>query len=241
MAIQPATKPGSTTHRTSTLGMRHLTRPCRRFGFRTRARVSLPTRRSLAAAGLASLSSYESMLITGLSRLPTSPARRRSLDSQETLVPLAPERRSLLPSSMHRRRFLAVLVTLTLALQLALAGRGTTCVASSDGERMAMTESEPGMSGMDMSSGTDMSNGTYEAGGERSQSPAQDHETGDAPCDRSPASTTCQPFASCAAGIMVADASAVLGIEDASTTPRVIDALALLSRTIAPELPPPRL
>jgi hypothetical protein len=137
---------------------------------------------------------------------------------------------------MHRRRFLAVLVTLTLALQLALAGSGTACVASSgDGERMAMTESEPRMSGMDMSSGT------HEAGDAKSQSPAQDHETGDAPCDRSPASTTCQPFASCAAGVMVADASAVLGSEDASTTPRVIHALALLSRTIAPELPPPRL
>ena len=150
-------------------------------------------------------------------------------------MPLAPKWRSL-PSPMHRHRFLAVLVTLTLALQLALAGRGTTCVASSgDGEQMAMTESDRGMSGMDMSGGT------RAAGGAKSQSPAQDHETGDAPCDRSPASTTCQPFASCAAGIMVADASAVLGSEDASTTPRVIDALALRSRTVAPELPPPRL
>ena len=137
---------------------------------------------------------------------------------------------------MHRRRFLAVLVTLTLALQLALAGRGTTCVESSgDGERMSMTQSGPDMSGMEMPSGT------HDVDAARMQSPAQDHESGDAPCDRSPASTTCQPFASCAAGIMIADASAVLGSEKTSTTPRVIDAPALLSRTIAPELPPPRL
>ena len=137
---------------------------------------------------------------------------------------------------MHHRRFLAVLIALTLALQLALAGRGATCVTSSgDDERMAMTRGESDMSGMDMSGGTP------EPSAATPQSPAQDHETGDAPCDRSPAAKNCQPFASCAAGIMVADASAGAANPDISSAPRVADFPALVSRTIAPELPPPRL
>ena len=137
---------------------------------------------------------------------------------------------------MHHRRFLAVLIALTLALQLALAGRGATCVGSSgDDEQMAMTQGEPDMSGMEMSGGT------HEPSATTRESPARDHETSDAPCDRSPATTNCQPFASCAAGIMVADASAVDDNRQVSSTPRVNDSPALVSRTIAPELPPPRL
>ena len=115
---------------------------------------------------------------------------------------------------MHHRRFLAVLIALTLALQLALAGRGATCVTpSGDDERMAMTQGEPDMTGMDMSGGT----------------------------PEPSAATNCQPFASCAAGIMVADASAGAANPDISSAPRVADFPALVSRTIAPELPPPRL
>lgn len=137
---------------------------------------------------------------------------------------------------LHPRRLLAVLVALTLALQLALAGRGATCVTSSgDPDRFGMTHSGSDMSGMDMSSHT------HEAGVGTRQSPGQDHDAGGAPCDRSPAATSCQPFASCAAGIMVTDASAALDEEEVSSPPRVTDAPLLVSRTVAPELPPPRL
>ena len=136
---------------------------------------------------------------------------------------------------MHPRRLVAVLVTLTLALQLGLAGRGSTCVASpEDGEPVTMTQGGR-MRGMDMS------RSLHEADAASTQSPAENHETGDGPCDRTQASTICQLFASCAAGILVSDASGVGRGDEVSAVPGVVDTPALVSRTIAPELPPPRL
>jgi hypothetical protein len=141
------------------------------------------------------------------------------------------------PEPMPRTRIFAAVLAFTLSLQLGLAGRGDTCVGRSAGvEPMGMAMQESAMRDVDVSGQPLQASDRH-----RSASPtARQHSSSGVPCDRSPASTTCQLFASCAAGFVTARASAPIARQDRPERPRMTDVPPLSSRTIAPELPPPR-
>jgi len=137
---------------------------------------------------------------------------------------------------MHRHRPFAILLAFALSFQLLLAGKGETCVGQPiSGDRMDMASSGSAMSDMGMSNGS-ADQGFREEG----SAPTKDRRSGDAPCDRSPASTSCQLFASCAAGFVATQSSDELQRQERPATPRLTSVASLSSRTIAPELPPPR-
>ena len=137
---------------------------------------------------------------------------------------------------MRPNRPFAVLLAFALTLQLMLAGKGETCVGQPmGGDRMSMASSESAMGDMGMTSGS-ADQGYREEG----SAPAQDRQSDDAPCDRAPASNSCQLFASCAAGFVAAEPSDELPGQERQASPRLTSVPPLSSRTIAPELPPPR-
>ena len=139
---------------------------------------------------------------------------------------------------MHRSRTLAALLALALSLQLMLAGKGERCVGQAfDDERMGMTMRTSAMRDMEMA----VRHGPRALVGDRElgSTSAPDQQPNGAPCDRAPAITTCQVFASCSAGFVVAAADPIIQ-HVAPTSPRVTTTASLSSRTIAPELPPPR-
>ncbi|MEO6526345.1 MAG: hypothetical protein ABIP93_06945 [Gemmatimonadaceae bacterium] len=137
---------------------------------------------------------------------------------------------------MMQHRIFAVLLACTLSLQLVLAGVGVTCLAPSGadaGSRAA--DGMAGMSGMEMSDPA----GQGVATGDAASAP-QKQRSSSIPCERAPASANCQLFASCAAGFVVADPAIGVAPQPSPSTVRVIELLTPTSRTIVPELPPPR-
>ena len=137
---------------------------------------------------------------------------------------------------MIRNRLFAVLVSFALSLQLMLAGAGVTCLAPSGAAASARVGDDmAGMSGMDMTG----SAGTV-ASASKNNSAQEKRGSGSAPCERAPVSTNCQLFASCAASFVAADTRTNDLEQIAPSNVRVIELLAPSSRTIAPELPPPR-
>lgn len=137
--------------------------------------------------------------------------------------------------SMIRNRLFAVLVSFALSLQLVLAGAGVTCLAPSGAQASSRAGDDmAGMSGIDMTS----SAGTSSAS--KNNSAPEERGSGSIPCERAPASTNCQLFASCAAGFVAADTRTNDAARVAPSTLRVIELLTPSSRTVAPELPPPR-
>lgn len=144
-----------------------------------------------------------------------------------------PRERTPRPLIMRRSRIFAMLLTFALSLQLVLAGDGESCVGVSlDGGRAGMTMSQSAMREMGMSSPV-----AHEASRDGNSLPSQNQVP---PCDRSPASTSCQLFASCAAGFVVAESSEGPRQQKRPTSPRLTETPSLSSRTSAPELPPPR-
>ena len=141
-------------------------------------------------------------------------------------------------SRMHRRIF-AVLLAFALSFQLVLAGKGETCVGQVlGGQRTAVTMSASAM--RDMGMDVRQSPGAAAVDGDHGSTPAPNQQSSGAPCDRSPATTTCQLFASCAAGFVAATAGEAVIQRDAPASPRVTTLASPSSRSIAPELPPPR-
>ena len=141
-------------------------------------------------------------------------------------------------SRMHRRIF-AVLLAFALSFQLVLAGKGETCIGQVlGGELAATTMSASAMRamGMDVPKGP----GASVVDRDHGSKSAPNQQPGGTPCDRSPATTTCQLFASCAASFVVAAAGEAITQYDAPESPRVTTIASLSSRSIAPELPPPR-
>lgn len=131
------------------------------------------------------------------------------------------------------RSLIATLLSGSFALQLLLAGAGSTCVMPS-GSGAHVTASpaaeHTAMAGMDMPAMPAADHAT-----------TQSHDHGDGvPCEQPGTPGMCQVMASCAGGFVVAEpheqrvAVAVPSAVESSTmtTPT--------SRTIAPELPPPR-
>jgi hypothetical protein len=134
---------------------------------------------------------------------------------------------------MHHRRAFAVLLTSALSLQLALAGNGETCVGGSLGDRRTgVTMSESAMREMGLPGSV-----AQEASRDEGSAPARNQQP---PCDRSPAGISCQLFASCAAGFVIAETSEAIGHQARAARARLTDSASLSSRTIVPELPPPR-
>ena len=138
--------------------------------------------------------------------------------------------------SVNRNRVLAFFVFVALSLQLGLAGAGVTCLAPSGAAAASQAGDEMvAMSGMGM---TGPSERTVKTG---MDAPAPGEQgPGSIPCERVPVSTSCQLFASCAAGFVVADSRAAYTVQVTSSSLRVIELITPPSRTVAPELPPPR-
>jgi hypothetical protein len=133
------------------------------------------------------------------------------------------------------RSLIATLLSGSFALQLLLAGAGSTCVMPSGAHETVATSgaaAEPmRMTGMDMS---DMS-----AAG-RAPTSLHDHGDGGAPCERRGTPRMCQVMASCAGGFVVAESHE---LRVATAVPAVVESsivTAPASRSIPPELPPPR-
>lgn len=132
---------------------------------------------------------------------------------------------------MRRSPLVAAILSGSFAFQLLLAGGGTTCVDPAQGSLAEYPD--PGlaaMAGMDMS--TSMSDQGRDANHTRS--------TDQAPCDQPTAPSKCQVLAACATSIVV---SAIVDLEmsDVTITERITrPTLALSSRAIPPEPPPPR-
>jgi len=133
-------------------------------------------------------------------------------------------------------RVFAVILSFALSLQLALAGAGVTCVGPSGADSVAPTRGiASGMSDMDMTGPMEQHVGT------RPESSAQRTPASKGvPCERSQASANCQLFASCAAGFVAAGTYAEDAVQSTSSDVGVIALLAPATRTIVPELPPPR-
>lgn len=137
---------------------------------------------------------------------------------------------------MRRNRPFAALLAFALSLQLMLAGKGETCVGQPiDSHRMGMASSGSAMSDMGVAGGVADQGYRHEGSGS-----AEDRQSGEAPCDQSPAATSCQFFASCAAGFVPTEPSDELLRQERPASPRLTSVPLLASRTIAPELPPPR-
>jgi hypothetical protein len=134
---------------------------------------------------------------------------------------------------MPRSRILAALLAFALSLQLMLAGDCVTCIGESQGEgRTDMARSghaahELGMTGP----------AGHESSSDEALPPAQHHSHEH---DQSPASTPCELFASCTVSFVIAEPNEGLGQLGRPESPRLTDVPSLSSRTIAPELPPPR-
>lgn len=138
---------------------------------------------------------------------------------------------------MRRSPLAALILSGSFAFQLALAGGGAACLdpdhrsslAAAGAEALAM----PGMdAGMDMAA-DHAGHGTQSGSG---QMPAH----GEAPCEEPAAPGTCQAMAPCAGGFFASDFAAIDTTDLARSHVAARPALALSSRTVQPELPPPR-
>ena len=132
---------------------------------------------------------------------------------------------------MRRSPLVAAILSGSFALQLLLAGGGTTCVDPAHG--WLTGHSDPGLPAM---AGMDMSMSMPNQGPDAKQTPSTDQ----APCDQPTAPSNCQVLAACATSI-VASAIVNLDTSGVSIAERItLPTLALSSRAIPPEPPPPR-
>ena len=136
---------------------------------------------------------------------------------------------------MSPRRFLSVIVSLALSLQVVLAGGGALCVGPSQDGLAAMVNEGEGMAGMSMELAKAPGTATV-----ADSARASEGGSGTVPCDRAPTSQQCQLFASCASGFTVTPVVEMPVLERPHPSVRLVDLPTLTSRTIAPELPPPR-
>ena len=125
---------------------------------------------------------------------------------------------------MTRSPLVAALLSLSLAFQLLLASGGPACIDADHGAmHPADSGAGEGMAGMDMATDTPMPGGDNEA-----------------PCDQPATPGACQLMGPCSISFI---AIAVVELDrPALVSPRAVGTIALAphSRTIAPELPPPR-
>jgi hypothetical protein len=131
---------------------------------------------------------------------------------------------------MFRSRFLATLLAASFAVQLLLAGEGSTCVRT---RAVVSNGADVSMAGMDMS------NDRRDATDAPAPSNDRTHQD-DAPCGGTASSPACLVLSACASGfVSVASTDAVRerGLSIAVPASNV-DTPA--SRSVAPELPPPR-
>lgn len=142
---------------------------------------------------------------------------------------------------MKRSPLVATLLLCSFALQLVLAGGGATCVmpggaahveTSTEGAEMAAMD----MSGMDMS-GMDM---TDMSAGESASTPAHGHTPDGTPCDQQTTPAACQVMAPCAGGFVGAARSATEAVAGVPARVEVANVTMPPSRTVPPDLPPPR-
>lgn len=135
------------------------------------------------------------------------------------------------------RSLVATLLSGTFALQLLLAGAGSACVMpSGNGAHMARGSSDAsaghsGATGMNMPE-TSAAN--------PAPAPSHDHGDGGAPCEQPGTPRMCQLMASCAGGFVVVESHER---RVAAAVPAVVESsivTAPSSRSIPPELPPPR-
>jgi hypothetical protein len=133
---------------------------------------------------------------------------------------------------MLRSRILAALLSASFAVQLALAGGGTTCVR--EGDEGATTAGA--MAGMDMATAS------HAADADPSREPTdRDHPArGDIPCGRTANPALCQILSACAAGFVSVEMSGNAGEGELAVGAPASEAEPPASRSIAPELPPPR-
>lgn len=132
---------------------------------------------------------------------------------------------------MRRSPLVAAILSGSFAFQLLLAGGGTTCVDPTHGSPAGY--SDPGLAAM---AGMDMSMSMPDHGPDAKQTPSTDQ----APCDQPTAPSNCQVLAACATSV-VASAIVNLDTSDVTIAERItLPTLALSSRAIPPEPPPPR-
>lgn len=139
---------------------------------------------------------------------------------------------------MQRSPLVATLLSLALGLQLALAAVGVTCVMPSGGTAHV---SNAGMSQMDMA-GMDMA-GMDMAGmpaGEDTAPSSHSHGPDGAPCDQPGTAEACQIMAPCAGAFVAVAPSRARASADIPAAVLAVSVATPSSRTIPPEIPPPR-
>lgn len=162
-------------------------------------------------------------------------AYRTSVRQLARTVPRTQVRR---PSAMQPSRLVATLLSLSLGFQLALAAAGVTCVMPSSGaahESSAAT-SQMDMAGMDMS-GMDMAGMPM---GEGAAPSSHSHGPDGAPCDQPGTPEACQVMAPCAGAFVAVAPNRVRAPVDVPAGVLAVSVATPPSRTIPPELPPPR-
>ena len=136
---------------------------------------------------------------------------------------------------MKRSPLVATLLSLSLGFQLALAAVGVTCVMPSGGETHSasagMAEMDMDMAGMDMA-GIPAGEGTAPA--------SHSHGPDGSPCDQPGTPEACQIMAPCAGAFVAATPSRTRALADVPTAVLAVSVATPPSRTIPPELPPPR-
>jgi hypothetical protein len=147
------------------------------------------------------------------------------------------------PSAMQRSRLFATLLSLSLGFQLALAAVGMTCVMPSGGAThvSGAATSQMDMAGMDMA-GMDMA-GMDMAGmpsGEDKTPSSHSHGPDGAPCEQPGTPEACQVMAPCAGAFVAVTPSRARASADVPAAVLAVSVVTPPSRTIPPELPPPR-
>ena len=139
---------------------------------------------------------------------------------------------------MMRSPLVATLLSLSLGLQLALAAVGVTCVMPSGGETHSASAgiAEMEMAGMDMA-GMDMAG---MLAGEGTAPASHSHGPDGAPCDQPGTPEACQVMAPCAGAFVAVAPSRARALADVPTAVLAVSVATPPSRTIPPELPPPR-
>ena len=139
---------------------------------------------------------------------------------------------------MKSSPLVATLLSLSLGLQLALAAVGVTCVLPSGGAAHVSSAgtSQMDMAGMDMA-GMDMANMPADDGSEPA---SHSHGPDGAPCDQPGTPEACQVMAPCAGAFVGVAPSRARALADVPAAVLAVSVATPASRTIPPELPPPR-
>jgi hypothetical protein len=139
---------------------------------------------------------------------------------------------------VKRSPLVATLTLCSLTLQLALAAVGVTCVMPSGGSAHATSAgvAEMDMAGMDMS-GMDMAGMPAREGTAPS---SHSHGPDGAPCDQPGTAEACQIMAPCASAFVAVTPNRARSSADVPAVVLAVSVATPPSRTIPPELPPPR-